>query len=637
MVQHTFSLTPRVVSSLRAGFFRSIATGGNEAQDQGPILKAIGIGNTNDDRGISYIGVLGHSPFGRSNGDVGNRDNTWHVAEELHYARANHSIKLGAQVRYRRGWHLNANANALGSIFFEPAFTAQLVRNVKGQLTPLENTGNGWADFLLGLPTMGQVSGLPVVQYRSTQFLPFVQDTWKVTRNLTLNYGVSLYLETPPDPQGMVRKATHGFDPVSGLLTYAALGQMSPSAMATDWNNVAPRLGLAWKPRALKATVIRAGTGIYYSELPWISSQFSLVFGSPMGANQSFMNPQTDPTPEYVIGRNIFPPIAATTLDENYAANLPSGSLASAIDPSFRTTYSTQWNLSVQQGLGKDSLELSYLGSSGHRMLNLTDLDQCRPGRDLFCNVATKPWPRYAVLAWIDSSGNASYEALIAKYQHRMDRGLNLRFEYALAKALTDSWQSSLAPDSQITACRACDKGPATFDVRHRAVASVIWQLPFARGRRLAGGWNVSAIITFATGQPVYLTGPNRTGSLFINHLPNRVCDGRSSDISASVRNNGSLWFDTSCFPLAPLGYFGDSGRTVLNGPGVNNWDLGVEKSFRLLWEPARLSLRAEAFNIWNHTQFQQPNGDLSAGENFGRISATRPPRLIQIGMKLLW
>jgi len=650
MLQHVWSLSPHLVNSLRIDFVRSIATGGNEAQTQGPLLSSIGIMNAVPGRGISEIDLQGYSSFGRSNGDVGNRDNTWHIGEEFSYARANHSFKFGVDLGYRRGWHLNANATALGDLEFAPAFTAQLGRSTQGQPVPQANTGNSWADFLLGIPATGVVSGLPVVQYRATQFLPFFQDTWRVTRNLTLNYGLSWYLETPPDPQGWARNVVHGFNPVTGLLTYAALGQLNPKVASTDRNNFAPRFGLAWKPAFLKATVIRAGAGVYYSEFPWIVEQFSLVVSPPFGGGAAFSNPQTNPVPAYLLGSNIFPPQPSAPLDANYAANLPPGTLASGIDPNFRNGYVNQWNFSIQQGLGKSSsVELSYLGSSSHRLVNYTDISQCRPGSDLFCSPATKPWPRYDLLLWIDSGGNSSYQGLIFRYQHRMDRGLNLQFAYTLAKALADSWQSSLETYTQIVPCRRCDKGPATFDVRQRAVASAVWEIPFGRGRRFganmpraadlaAGAWSLTGIATFATGQPLYLTAPNRTGGLILDQLPNRVCGGQSGNLSGNIRTNGFLWFDTSCFPLAPVGYFGNSGRTVLNGPGLNNWDLGVEKSFTFAERHSeKLLLRAEIFNAWNHTQFEQPDANAGDGATFGRISATRPPRLIQVSIKLLW
>jgi hypothetical protein len=97
------------------------------------------------------------------------------------------------------------------------------------------------------------------------------------------------------------------------------------------------------------------------------------------------------------------------------------------------------------------------------------------------------------------------------------------------------------------------------------------------------------------------------------------------------------LWFDPACFTVPPAGYFGNSGATVLNGPGVNNWDLGLQKTFGVARERIRLQLRTEMFNSWNHAQFDQPNGNAGAGVNFGRITSTLPPRLIQLAVKLQW
>ena len=643
MLQHSYKLSPHAVNTTRVAFVRAISVGGNEAQT--PILT--GIKNTFDNRGIIAINLQGYSSFGRSNGEVGNRDNTWRVDDGFNYIAGTHSVKLGAGLSYRRGWHSNANANARGTLSFQPTFTAQLIRNAQGQLVSQASTGSSWADFLLGLPTSGTLSGLPEVQYRATEFLPFVQDTWKVTPNLTVNYGVLWYVETPPNPQGAIRNAVHGFDFQTGLVTYAALGQVNPKAFGTDWNNFAPRAGIAWKPGLLKNTVLRASAGTYYSEFPWFGSQEAIGLGSPIGTGQGFTNAPANPIPQYEFGKSVFPPLGTVSVNATYAANLPTGTLVTAINPALRTAYVNQWNASLQRLLARsDSLELSYLGSSGHRLLTLADLNQCRPDATLYCNPATKPWPRYGLLGWLDSSGNSSYDALIGKYQHRTTHGLNLLFEYTFGKALTDAWQFSILPSAQITDCRSCDKGPATFDVRQRAIASAVWEIPFGRGQRYGssisrtanfalGGWMLTGIVTFSSGEPVYLTAPNTTGSLYVTPVPNRVCNGNSSAFSKDVRSNGFLWFDPSCFLVPPVGYFGNSGRTVLNGPGINNWDLGAQKLIPLGFESSELVVRLEMFNAWNHTQFQPPDGNAGDGPNFGRISASRPPRLIQIAMKL--
>lgn len=645
MLQHSWSLSANAVNNFRFGFLRNVAVGGNEARELGPILNQIGITNTFDSNGVSAINLQGYSSFGRSNGEVGNRDNTWQLDEEFTYNKAGHSFAFGAGLRYRRGWHLNGNSSALGNLSFQLAFTAQLAVNTQGQLAPVTGTGDSFADFLVGLPVSGMLVGSPVVQFRATQFTPFFQDTWRLTRNLTLNYGVSWFLETAPDPQGWAHDMVHSFDPVTGLVTYAGLGQISSQTMETDRNNFAPRLGIAWRPSFANATVIRVGAGMYYSEFPWLFAPYPVASPSPVGAGQNFTNSLTNPIPSYALGLNVFPPAPSDGLTSSYPSSLPLGTLVTLLNRAYRTTYTSQWNLSVQRSVRRhDFVEVSYLGSSAHRLPSVIDMGQCRAAESLLCDPATRPWPRYGLMLYQDGSGNSSNQAFLAKYEHRLDQGLNLRFEYTLAKTLSDAWQAGNVSANQVTICRRCSKGPTTFDVKHRVVASAVWDVPFGRGHRSSGwanmamgGWSLTAITIFSTGQPVNLRAPNQTGSPFITHLPNRTCDGRDDQLADNIRNNGFLWFDTACFPVAPVGYFGNSGATVLSGPGVANWDLGIQKSFPVQGESTRLQFRAEMFNAWNHAQFQQPNGDAGAGANFGRISATRPPRLVQLALKLVW
>jgi hypothetical protein len=649
MLHHVWSLSPKSVNTLRIGFVRNAAIGANQAIDQGPILQEIGVMNTFGESGVTAINMQGYSSFGRPNGETGNRDHSWQLDEEFTYISARHSLAFGSGLRYRRGWHLNGNTIALGTLSFQPAFTAQLVQSAQGQLMPATGTGDSFADFLLGFPVSGLVIGLPAVEFRSTQVTPFIQDTWRLTRDLTLNYGLSWFLDTFPNPHGWARKAVHGFDDSTGLLRYAELGEMPVQGADTDKNNFASRLGIAWKPPFLGLTVIRAGAGIFYSEFPWFMAPYPITSGSPYTLGRSLTNPVTEPEPAYALGLNVFPPASTVALTTGYAANLPSGSVATALNRRLRTPYSSQWNLSWQQGItASDLIEVAYLGSSGHRLSNPIDLSQCRPNAALFCDPASRPWPRYGLVLYGDNAGNSSYSAFIAKYERRMTNGLGLRFEYAFAKALTDSWQSALTINNQISQCRRCSKAPANFDVHHRLVGSILWPLPFGVGRRYASGvsnwldaligrWTFTGIVVATTGQPIVLRAPNQTGSMLINHLPNRVCDGRSEQLSGNIRGNGFLWFDATCFPVPPVGYFGNSGPTVLSGPGLHNWDLGVEKSFPLARDSAQLQIRAEMFNAWNHAQFQQPNGDSGDGANFGRISSSRPPRVTQVALKLHW
>jgi len=648
-VQDVWSVSPQAVNSLRISFLTNMAIGGNEGQGLGPIIKSIGIPNTFESNGVTAINLQGYSPFGRANGQVGNRDNTWQLSEGFTYSRGRHNFSLGAGILNRRGWHINGNANALGTLSFQPTFTAQLTPNAQGQLVPKANTGDSFADFLLGIPVTGTMIGAPEIQYRSTQVVSFFQDTWRIRRSLTLNYGVSWYVETPPAPQDQAKEILHGFDSTTGLLTYASLGQINSQPFATDTNNFGPRVALAWQPDFLKSTVIRAAVGVYYSPFRWFLAVYPVGPGSPNSGGVTFTNDRSNPIPAYAMGLNVFPAPPAAPLTSAYAANLPPGTVATALSPTFRTSYINQWNFSIQTSLSlSDSVELGYMGSSGHKLANVLDLSQCQPAANLFCPSAARPWPRYGLLLYGDSTGNSSYEAVVAKYEHRTALGFDLRFEYTFAKAITDSYQSSLPIFNQISRCRSCSKGPATFDVRHKAVGSLIWEMPFGRGQLFGGhlpgwvdlalgGWTLSAITTFAAGQPVILTAPNQTGSALINPLPNRVCDGRDDRLSGNIRNDGFLWFDPTCFMVPQVGYFGNSGPTVINGPGINNWDVAVLKTFPLKGESVKLQFRGEMFNAWNHAQFAQPNGNAGAGAIFGRISATGPPRLVQIAIKLIW
>ena len=648
MLQHTWSLSPTFVNTIRAGFTRGEARYTNEGTTAGHILGNLGIENTLDDQGISLISLSGYSNFGRSNGNLGNIDNNYQLDEGANWIRGKHTLQFGTSTRYHRTWQQNANANALGTVTFQPTFTAQLTRTASGTLSAVAGSGDSFADFLLGLPFNASLAGLPMFQYRFTEYQPYFQDTWRVRSNLTLNMGLSWYISTVPDPQGAARQFVHGFDSESGLLTYAALGQAPPKVLSLDKNNLTPRFGLAWQPAVLPRTVIRAGAGLYYFNSALSEAQFALV-APPFNTPLQLFNSQ--PAPAYVLGQNIFPPRSPPALSSSTAASLPNGTTAFLLNPPGPVPYVSQWNVSLEHALGPNtSFEVDYLGSSSHRIQNRYDRDQCVPDASLFCSPSTKPYPRYAGLLTADFNGNSSYQAIYGKFNHRAANGLNFRLEYTFSKVLTDAFEGpNVATSTQIASCRSCDKGYASFDQRHRVVASTVYDLPFGKARRfgsslpgavnaLIGDWTVSAITTFSTGVPIFVTSPSQTSSIYVSQRPNRVCDGGDSSLSGNLRSNGFLYFDTSCFNTPSPGYFGTSGRTPLHGPGRNNWDIGIHKQFPLHFDEASaLELRGEFFNAFNHAQFSNPNSNTGSGANFGRISGTAAPRLVQVAMKLTW
>ena len=436
--------------------------------------------------------------------------------------------------------------------------------------------------------------------------------------------------------KGWGRTSVHGFDSTTGQLVFAGLGQMDPRVAQTDRNNPSPRAGVAWRPAALRDTVVRAGAGIYYSGMPWVLELYPLALGSPSSGGVPFANRPGSVLPVYQLGLNVFPPAPANAITPGYAASLPAGTQITALDTAFRTAYTSQWNVSFERQLSPaDSLEVSYVGSSAHRLPALTDLSQCRPGPDLLCSAATKPWPLYGLIYWVTSAGNASSHAMISRYSPDGSRA-QLPFRiHVRQNALRCVGVDALAARS-IAACRACDKAPATFDVRSPPVGSLVWEVPYWR-RRAFGSWSLSAITTFATGQPIPMSGPNQTGTLFLNHLPNRVCDGRDNRLSGNIRSNGFVWFDYCPLPQPGSGVTSATQRQRRSMvPGVNNWDLGLSKLNPL----PRIVQRAVPCGV---LQRLEPRSIHAAGRQFcqyrdlRRISASRPPRLIQLGTKLLW
>ncbi len=646
VVQHTITAGPHLVNIARIGFSRSSVNNEGQAEAGPPLAPQLGITGTLDPRGISGIGIQGFTGFGRSGGPLGNTDNNYQVDEGLNYNHASHSFSFGAGIRYHRTKQQNANANAVGTLSFQTVFTAQLAPAAGGRLAPAANTGSAFADFLLGMPTSGQVLGLQPIHYYYTEYFPYFQDSWRVTPSLTLNYGLSWYYGQIPNPQGPDRQIIHSFDFQTGLLRYAALNQMDPQIFRPDRNNFTPRFGLAWQPKFLKDTVIRAGAGVYYGQLGLIEAQFGAV-GPPFQNSVSIVNNQFNSLPTYVLGQNVFPVVPLPPLTPDFAANLPPGFAPFAANPDSRTPYVTQWNFSVQHTIGRDDLiQADYLGSSAHKQQDRYDIDQCLATAGLGCDPARRPYPRYTSLLFSNNSGNMSYEALMLKYQHQFAHGLTLLANYTFSKTLSDTWEVASSTINQIAGCRACDKGPVSYNVPHRVVISTVYELPFGRGRHFAstlpkaadlllGGWNLNGILTFSTGSSFSITSPNRTGSNFSYVRANRLCNGSDSQLSGSVRANGGYFFNTACFAAPAAGFFGNSGRGILLGPGINNWDGAVSKNFTL-HEASRIEFRSEFFNMWNHAQFNLPSAD-TGSLNFGQITSARPPRLIQLALKLIW
>ncbi|HUV96730.1 MAG TPA: carboxypeptidase-like regulatory domain-containing protein [Acidobacteriaceae bacterium] len=645
VLQHTLTLGPHAINIARVGLDRAIVSSQGQAES-GPALETqIGIPGTPDPHGIPGISIQGFSGFGRSSGVIGNRDDSYELDDALDYTRGSHNLAFGVGIHYHRTVQQNANANAVGTLSFQPIFSAQLAPGSSGP-TPVKNTGSALADFLLGMPLSGTVVGFRPMHYRYAEFFPYVQDSWHAARNLTINYGISWYYSQVPNPEGADRQIPHAFNFSTGLLEYAGLGQVAPQIIHPDRNNFTPRLGFVWQPNFWHNGVVRGGAGIYYGQMGLLEAQFGAV-APPFQNAVPFTNNQFSPMPTNTFGNGVFPVVPAQPLTDTYAANLASGFAPFAVNPNSVTPYVSQWTFSLQQTFGaNDLLEVDYLGNSGHHQQNRYDADQCQVSTSLFCDKNKRPFPHYAYILYSNTDGNMSYEGLSIKYEHHLSKGLTVLAHYTYSKTLSDSWETAAGTVNQIASCRSCDKGPTSYDMPQQMVMSALYDLPFGRGRTFGrtlprvpdmvlGGWRLGTIGTLSSGTAFTITSPNATGSPFTQVRANRLCNGKDSAFSSHLRSNGYVDFNPACFASPAAGYFGTSPRGVLFGPGTVNWDMSMAKQIQLV-EQMHLEMRGEFFNVFNHANFGLPNSN-TGSVTFGKVSSAGDPRLIQISARLVW
>ncbi len=652
MLQMTSTLTQHLVNEFRVGWVRPevFYSGEKEAG----IQDKIGFTGTADQNGIPGIfldqfnisGSSTNASFGRNQGLIGNIDNQYQMHEGLHYIKGKHEISFGGDLNYIRTVQESSNFYSRGGVWFSSIFTAQLAPSAGGQLAPLSGTGNSFADFLLGMPKTGSVTSMPRTHFRWTEFVPYVQDTWRVRSGLTLNLGLGWNLSTPPNAVGQDSKYPHAFDFTTGQVEFAALGQISPQVYKIDLNNFAPRVGIAWQPSFWRGTLVRAGAGIYYPSENALYELFAIT-APGVAIVQSLTNDPSQAMPTYVLGQNVFPPISQAPITPDFEKNIHG--VLFALDKNLRTPYVQQWSLAIQHSLTPNTLaELDYIGSQSRKLPLRWNADDCSVPDSLICDQSVRPYPQFPYIYMASNVGTASYNAFVAKFQRQFSRGLSFIANYTWSKVLSNTEQGGAPVGlNQRGVCLSCDKGMAGFNVPQRLVVSGVWDLPFGRGKRygngasaawdrMIGGWTINTIATFSQGNPfTVLAATSTTMDPMTNFRANRLCDGRSSLKNKDVRSNGQYWFDTSCFAAPAANYFGDSGTNIITGPGVNNWDIGVGKVIPVR-ESVNLQFRTEFFNAFNHTQFQNPDSTMT-DTNFGRITTARPARELQLGLKLLW
>ncbi len=616
---HAHTFTPNVLNEFRFGYNRSKTYRLAETSYGTDFAREVfELENTTDQAimfGIPAFNMTGFGGIGSISQAIGALDENLQFTDNLSIVKGSHNLRAGFQISRQNYFQIT---NFSGN----PTFTFD------GRYSGMQANGIGLADFLLGIPSRaGGAIGDSIQNLRTTYWAGYLQDDWRIGSDVTLNYGLRYEFARSPverDDKSLV------FAPDVGQILLAGQG-VRRDIVDPDWNNFAPRLGFAWRPPALTDFVVRGGAGIYYATDNFNEEQFK-------GTGPPFFQAQTiegNPQVPNLFMRDMMPSFTNSPNVNPFT-----------FDRVNRTPYLTQWSLGGQKSFASDYLlEVEYTGSRGaklpqRRNLNIASLDPT----GTIPIVQRVPYPQYGFILMTYNGGWSSYNALTTKLEKRWSRGLYFLGSY--------TWQESLdlgATDefsALSTEFKTWDKGHSTFDVPHRFVGTWVYELPVGRGRAalanmpavldaVIGGWQVSGIATFAQGQ--FQTPNLGTDWLIIGSFTQSRPDIVSDPAAGRELPDAYLNPAAFAFPVDAQGnrtrVQGNAGRNSIQQPGINNWDIGVSKNFRV-GNRLNLQFRWETFNTWNHTQFGSANLNTSS-PTFGRITSTRVgPRRMQFGLR---
>lgn len=672
--EHTFG--PNMVNEFIFGANRS-ATLQAVPHDTTP-PSSLGFTNVNpDDPAGTAPPVMATPSFSlgpNPEGPTSLNDVTFHWQDSLAITRGRHSLKFGTDIRrIRNNFKFDFNNNGLFDF---------------GNLYNF--TGNPLADFVAGFYDQFSQYSRAVYGIRTTSWHFFGQDSWRISPRLTLNLGLRYEYNTPMvDPHNEIQ----GFFPgqqsarfpgaPQGVLYAGDPGTPNRGLTYPDRNNFAPRFGFAWDMLGNAKLVMRGGFGIFYDiEDGALNLQFGgenpfgsvVVFNPTDFTGVGGVDPIADPYNAFGL-TNPFPTGGVT----GSTFPVPAISFAYVVYPHFRTPYTENANFGFQYQLTPDTMvEANYVGTFSRKSIATNDLnaplpsilrqqnalgflnpDCARPlaacGNPLDPNAS----PTGAVYLYSDlSSGTANSNQFQLTVDKRFSHGFNVRGAYTLAKTIDD--QSGFRYNTSVYTDPfnpRFDRGLANFDVTHRLVISGVWKLPLDhpfRGkngiaRKLAEGWQVGGIATFQSGTPITiysLSGSSQEQS-FLERAdligPIHTFDPRSlhsfdpaavnADCLPGAVTGAHFYFDPTAFSCNnALFSFGNSGRNIIRGPGRNNFDLTVGRTFQLS-ESKSIEFRSEFFNAFNHAQFFNPD-HFGFDTNFGQITQARDPRIIQFALK---
>jgi Carboxypeptidase regulatory-like domain len=577
------------------------------------------------------------------------------VSDNLTIIHGKHSIKTGALI-IRNRKDQNGRSGYTGNL----AFNTNSSRS----------TGNAFADALLGnFRTYNEADNDPMGFFRFTQYEAFATDSWKVTRNFSLEIGARFYHYGPTYTQAnnMTNFDPSRYDP-SQAVTILSNGNIDPTKGGNRFNGL-----------------VRAGTGIPASEVGRVSPSAAALALVPAGAPRGFYDPASKLAPRFgfaydpwgdgktsirggfgmfydkvegnlIFGQINLPPFINTPQFENgNLSNISGGTPSalaplagiSAIAPNLKIAYSMNYSVGVQRELPHGFfVEANYVGNQGRHLIRQPDLNAIPfdalvanqpPGPNANLNTLRR-YKGYTAINYRLSDATSTYNGL-QLYAVKRKGDLELTAAYTWSRNLTDTSGNGDGLDvGEDPFNRHYNYGPASFDRRHIFVATYDYQIPFLRNKKgvegaILSGWEVSGITRFQSGAPFTPTGGTAIGTRRADYVGGPVL----------LTNPGpDGWINPAAFAPAPLGRRGNAPVGIVKGPSLQTWDFSMRKQFRLT-ERFNLRFQADMFNAFNKANFRSPDvafGTLTTAGGpsngaFGKISSAGPGRNIQFGLKL--
>ncbi|PWU09115.1 MAG: hypothetical protein C5B51_06735 [Terriglobia bacterium] len=559
--------------------------------------------------------------------------------ESLSWYHGRHAVKFG--VEYRRGVNDEIrDRGSAGNFTISP-----LITDLPGSSS---TTGNALASFLIGQVNAASIQVSDKIPSRASYGALYLQDDWRVTDRLTINAGVRYEVEFP---RYVIGNKQNSFDPAAinpvsgtpGVVTFAGVNGTPERAFRTDWNNIGPRLGFAYRVSGKRETVIRGGAGFFYG--PTVSNSIGDVASLGFSTSASYSAGVAETQSVFQL-RDGFPPVTRQALTPAFGA-VPVGQKVNTsvafFNPRQVAPISYQYNLGIQREVATDLLvEVGYIANVSHHLTaNDLSLNQVPPqllGTNSNPQVL-RPFPQFNNVTWINPSiGNSTYHGGFVRTEKRMSHGLSFLAHYTFSKFLDDVEAANEfgATGSYMDAYnRRLDKGRSGSDVPHRLVIEALYEIPrFRSGHVLnavLSGWKLGVLETAESG-PTFtvITTANTTQAFPAGPLrPSLLGDAALPSDQRTI----SRWFDTSVFQNPGPLHFGNSPRSGLRGAPVVTTDATIEKTFAFT-ERWHFDIRGEFYNVLNHAIFNVPGFTLGAAD-FGVVSSARAARTAQVAARL--